>query len=73
MALPPCGGPKTKLSADLIRSETQRRAAINERFLRLMGTRVAVGAVVLALLGSLVGVGANRSRTIFWPSTHGRL
>ncbi len=59
--------------ADLIQSETQRRAAINERFLRLVGTRVAVGAVVLALLGSLVGVGANRSRTIFWPSTHGRL
>ena len=59
--------------ADLIRSETQRRAAINERFLRLVGTWVVVGAVVLALLGSLVGVGANRSRTIFWPSAHGRL
>ena len=39
--------------ADLIQSETQRRAATRERFLRLVGSRVVVGAVALTLLGSL--------------------
>ena len=62
---------KTQAVADLIQSETQRRAATRERFLRLVGTRVVLGAVALTLLGSLVGVGANKSRTISWPSTHG--
>ena len=64
---------ETRAVAELIQSETQRRAATRERFLRLMGTRVAVGAVVLALLGSLVGVGAKRPRAISRPSTHRRM
>lgn len=48
---------ETQAVADLIQSETQRRAATRERFLRLVGTRVALGAVALTLLGSLIGVG----------------
>ena len=58
---------------DLIRSETRRRTGVRDRFLRLVGSRVAVGAVALALLGSLVGRVANRSRTILSPSTHAHL
>lgn len=55
---------------DLIVSETQRRAAIQERFLRTIGTKVVVGAVVLTLLGSLFGVGANRFRSRLGRSKH---
>ena len=69
----PLGWAEDEAVADLIQSETQRRAATRERFLRLMGTRVVLGAVALTLLGSLVGVGANRSRTISRPSTHRRM
>ena len=68
----PLGWAETQVAADLIRSETQRRAATRERFLRLVGTRVVVGAVVLALLVSLIRVGARSPRNIFWPATHRR-
>lgn len=57
----PMGWAETGAAADLIRSETRRRAATKERFLRLVGTSVFVGAVVLTLLLSL---------TISWPPTH---
>ena len=54
--------------ADLIQSETQRRAAINERFLRLVGTSLVVGAVVLALLGSMLpGMGNERTTESMRP------
>ena len=69
----PLGWAEDETVADLIQSETNRRAATRERFLRLMGTTVAVGAVALTLLGYLVGGGTNRSRTIFPRSTRGRL
>ena len=39
---------------NMIRSEEVRRAAIRERFLRLVAARVAVGALVLAVLGYLL-------------------
>ena len=68
----PFGWAETQVAADLIRSETQRRAATRERFLRLVGTRVVVGAVVLALLVSLIRVGARSPRNISWPATHRR-
>lgn len=42
---------------ELIQSESQRRAAAKERFLGLVRTRVVAGAVLLMLLGSLVGMG----------------
>ena len=62
----PMGWAETQAVADLIQVEAQRRAATRERFLRLVGTRVAVGAVALVLLGSLISVGSKRPWAIFW-------
>ena len=44
----------------MIRDEEARREAIRERFLQYVTTRVAVGTLVLALLGYLL---ARRSGT----------
>ena len=55
----PMSWAETPAVVDLIRSEAQRRAAIKERFLQLVGMGVAGGAVALTLLGSLFGLGAN--------------
>ncbi|MCY4574813.1 MAG: ankyrin repeat domain-containing protein [Gemmatimonadetes bacterium] len=63
---------ETQAAADLIQRETQRRAATMERFLRLVGTWVVAGAVALAVLVSLIRVGANRPGAVSWPATHGR-
>ncbi|WP_419933654.1 ankyrin repeat domain-containing protein [Candidatus Palauibacter sp.] len=58
--------------ANLIQSEEERRAAIRERFLRSVVTRVVAGALVLTLLASLAGVAARRSRKILGRLSGGR-
>ncbi len=68
----PAGWAGTPDVADLIRSEAQRRAEARELFLRAVGTRVAVGAVALLLLGLLVGGGWNGSATLSWRPVCGR-
>lgn len=68
----PVGWAGTPDVADLIQGEAQRRAAIKDRFLELVATRVAVGAIVLILLGLLLGGGRNGSATLSWRSAYGR-
>ena len=67
------GGAVPRLWADdrrvveMIREEEVRREAIRERFLRYVATRVAVGTVVLAVLGYLWA----RYRPTYVPSPQG--
>ena len=68
----PLGWARTSDVADLIRSEAQRRAETTERFLRAVGTRVALGAVALILLGLPLIRRRNGPATISLRSAYGR-
>lgn len=59
----PAGWAEDRRVADMIREEASRRAAIRERFLRDIATSVAVGSLVLGVLGYLMARrGRARSR-----------